>query len=206
MPPPARETLRSRTRRAVQNELIDAAQELFARDGYENVTIEQIVEAVGVSRRSFFRYFRSKEAVVLGKYERQGEQFAESLDARPLDEHPWVSLRRVFDGPIAYMSDPLLGPRAEEMQRVIESSETLRAGFLERMQRSQDTLVDRLLERAESRGAPADRLEVAAVVAAAFAALAAARGHSQHEGLPLGDALDRAMDAVARGVVPLAVD
>ncbi|MGJ7440652.1 TetR/AcrR family transcriptional regulator [Aquipuribacter sp. MA13-6] len=187
----------------MQNELLDAAQELFARDGYENVTIDQIVEAVGVSRRSFFRYFRSKEAVVLGKYDRQGEQFVEALQARPSDEHPWVSLRRVFDGPVAYMSDPVLGPRAMELQRTIDDSETLRAGFLERMQRCQDVLVDHLLERAERRGEPVGRLEVTAVVAAAFAALSAAGSHAQREGLALDVTLDEAMDAVAAGVVRL---
>lgn len=203
MSSPTSESLRARTRRAVQNELLDAAQELFARDGYENVTIEQIAEAVGVSRRSFFRYFRSKEAVVLGKYERQGEQFAEALDARPADEHPWVSLRRVFDAPVAYMSDPVLGPRAEEMQRIIDSSETLRAGFLERMQRAQDVLVDRLVARAQARQEDVGRLEVAALVAAAFAAMTVARSHAQRAGIPLDTAVDDAMDAVARGAVPV---
>lgn len=192
------ETLRERTRRAVQTELLDAAQELFAERGYEAVTVDEIAEAVGISRRSFFRYFGSKEALVLGKYDRQGEAFAEMLAARPATEPAWTALRRMFDGVVAYISDPELARRAAELDRVIQASETLRAGYLERMDRAQRLIVAELGRRAGAAdGATRHALGDAAVVAAAFAALSAARRAAQAAGLPLGEALDLAMDAVA---------
>lgn len=51
----------ARTRRA----LIDAALALFAAQGYDSTTTEQIAERAGVSPRTFFRYFPTKESVVL---------------------------------------------------------------------------------------------------------------------------------------------
>ena len=203
------ESLRERTRRAVQSELIDAAQELFALRGYEAVTVDEIAEAVGISRRSFFRYFGGKEALVLGKYDRQGESFAELLAARPADEEPWEALRRMFDGVVAYISDPELGARAAALDRVIQASDTLRAGYLERMERAQRLIVAELVRRegvsagvGASGAAGVERasqstLGHTAVVAAALAALSAARRSAAPAGLSLGDALDMAMDAVA---------
>lgn len=216
------ESLRERTRRAVQSELIDAAQELFARRGYEAVTVEEIAEAVGISRRSFFRYFGGKEALVLGKYDRQGELFAALLAQRPAAEPPWTALRRMFDGVVEYISDPALAARAADLDRVIQGSETLRAGYLERMERSQRLIVAELARRERERerevatirdgagkadsadkadGAGmadgAEALGLASVVAAAFAAMSTARRMAQEAGLPLGEALDIAMRAVA---------
>jgi AcrR family transcriptional regulator len=56
----------ARTRQA----LVDAALTLFAEAGYESTTTDQIAEAAGVSPRTFFRYFPTKEAVLFfGEYE-----------------------------------------------------------------------------------------------------------------------------------------
>jgi AcrR family transcriptional regulator len=64
--PSRREQHKSRTRSALQ----EAAVELFALQGYDATTTEQIAEKAGVSPRTFFRYFQSKEAVLFfGAYE-----------------------------------------------------------------------------------------------------------------------------------------
>ncbi len=186
-------TLRERTRRAVQGELLDVAQGLFVEHGYEAVTVEQIATAAGLSKRSFCRYFASKDALVLGKFDRQGEAFAEALTARPLDEAPWESLRRMFDDVVAYVSDPEKARRAAELDRVVNASETLRAGYLERMQRAQQLTVDVLTERSDG---ALSRLEGAALVAAAFAALSTAHAHAASSGATIADAVDQAMNTI----------
>lgn len=194
------ETLRDRTRRAVRSELIDVAQRLFAELGFEAVTVDQIAAAAGMSKRSFFRYFASKEEVVLGKVDRHGDEFVRALAARPDDEPAWVALRRMFDGAVAYGSDdPTQAQHAAEMDRVIQSSETLRAGYLQRMQHSQDLVAAELRRREERRGTTSwSDVDAAALVAAAFAALLASHTHAQTSGTSFAATLDAAMDAITR--------
>lgn len=50
-------------------ELEQVALDLFARHGFEATTVEDIAEAAGIARRTFFRYFPSKNDVVWGDFE-----------------------------------------------------------------------------------------------------------------------------------------
>ncbi|MCK0092020.1 TetR family transcriptional regulator [Rhodococcus sp. HNM0563] len=62
---------------------------LFSQHGYESTTVEQIAAAAGVSRRTFFRQFRSKEDVIFADHESLLEQVSEYL-SRDFDD-PWVA-------------------------------------------------------------------------------------------------------------------
>ncbi|MFL6451840.1 MAG: TetR family transcriptional regulator [Bryobacteraceae bacterium] len=55
-----RSSLQARKQELVRNAIWDAAIDLFAVKGFDGTTVDDIVEAAGVSRRSFFRYFSSK--------------------------------------------------------------------------------------------------------------------------------------------------
>src|SRR3954470_17089764 len=88
--------VRERTRRAVRGELAQLAVSLFVEKGYDETTVDDLAAAAGMSKRTFFRYFASKEELVMGKYEYFGEQLAEDLAARPAGEPVWVSLRQIF--------------------------------------------------------------------------------------------------------------
>lgn len=61
------EGLRERKKRERGQALRQAALELALENGYTNVTIEDICERCGVSRRTFFNYFSSKEEALLGR-------------------------------------------------------------------------------------------------------------------------------------------
>lgn len=54
-------SLQSRKRQLVQDAIYEAAIDLFTRKGFDETTVEELAEAAGISRRSFFRYFQSKD-------------------------------------------------------------------------------------------------------------------------------------------------
>lgn len=70
------------------------ALDLFAKHGFAAVTADQIAEAAGVSRRTFFRYFPSKEDVLLGDRQRYEETLARALELSAPDVPPIEALRR----------------------------------------------------------------------------------------------------------------
>jgi AcrR family transcriptional regulator len=53
-----------------RNDLLEAALNLFSANGYDDTTTDQIAESAGVSPRTFFRYFPTKESVLFfGEYD-----------------------------------------------------------------------------------------------------------------------------------------
>ena len=60
----------SSTKPPMRDALVAAAFRLFLERGYEQTTVDDIVTLAGVGRRSFFRYFPSKEDVVFPDHER----------------------------------------------------------------------------------------------------------------------------------------
>lgn len=89
-------SLAQRKQEVVRVALAAAADTLFVTRGFEQTTVEQIAQAAGVSRRTFFRYFESKEDVLAEHAERFGERFYSTLAARPLDEPPLVAIRNAL--------------------------------------------------------------------------------------------------------------
>jgi AcrR family transcriptional regulator len=83
MPPDKRPTLQDRKRRLAREHIEAAALKLFSERGYDETTIDDIAEAAGISARTFFRYFPSKEDVVFADHEDELRRFAEALRAQP---------------------------------------------------------------------------------------------------------------------------
>jgi AcrR family transcriptional regulator len=75
----ARGSLRERKKLATRRLLRKAALDLFAERGFSHVTVEDIAEAADVSPRTFFNYFPSKEAAVLGADPDRGAAVRERL-------------------------------------------------------------------------------------------------------------------------------
>jgi AcrR family transcriptional regulator len=196
---PTTSPLRERTRRAVRAELIDAAQDLFVAQGYEGTTVDQIAAAVGMSRRSFFRYFASKDDLVLGKYDAMADQLADALNARPTGEPLWISLRRVFDGVVDYATDPAKAQRMAAMERIVQTNDALRASYLQRLDAIQGALVDAARERAHAAGRAWNDADPApaAAVGAAFACMRTANDLAASTGRDLSELLDETFGQLA---------
>ena len=81
--------LRERKKLACRASLVDAAQRLVSRDGLDRVTVEEICAEAGVSARTFFNYFESKDDAVLGHEPMSNAPEAEAVFAAggPTGEH-----------------------------------------------------------------------------------------------------------------------
>lgn len=73
-------------RRSTHEALRQAALKCFARKGFANVTVTELAREAGVTERTFFRHFPTKEAVLFQDYETQLEWLAEALAQRPPSE------------------------------------------------------------------------------------------------------------------------
>jgi AcrR family transcriptional regulator len=184
--------LRERTRRAMQKEIGEAALDLFVERGYEATTVDDIAAAVGMSKRSVFRYFAGKEDIVVGKFDLGADLMLEILRDRPDDEPLWSSLRRLLD-----IADERDGARSRRIQRMIFETPALLAVYLQRLQHFQNVIVEGLAVRAGESGKPyaADDPTPRALTAAAFGCLVAAQyawlAAATDE--PLAEYIDRAM-------------
>jgi AcrR family transcriptional regulator len=87
--------LRERKKDATRRALVQAGNRRFHRDGFEATTIDDICAEVGVSRRTFFRYFANKEAIAFPHRAERLERFVELLESAPVSESPISSLRRI---------------------------------------------------------------------------------------------------------------
>lgn len=113
--------LRERTRRAVRAELLREAMRLFLDRGFDATTVEDIAVAAGLSRRSFFRYFASKDEVLAAGLIEVGQGIADAIAARPVDEPPWTALRRGLDSLIARAEGH---PNSRELGRLMAAAPT----------------------------------------------------------------------------------
>jgi len=133
--------------------------------------VDEIAATAGMSQRSFFRYFASKEDVVLVKFERVGQLLADELVARPAAEDAWTALRRSFDVIVdGAERDPRHGL---VLLRITGQSPALRAGRAEQQKQWQDLLSPLVAERL-ARSAAGRGLSAAALTAAALACLTVA--------------------------------
>ncbi|WP_246271539.1 mycofactocin system transcriptional regulator [Amycolatopsis acididurans] len=67
-------------------EVEHAAFELFAEQGFEHTTVDDIAQAAGIGRRTFFRYFPSKNDIAWGDFDGQLNQMRERLAESPRDK------------------------------------------------------------------------------------------------------------------------
>jgi AcrR family transcriptional regulator len=73
-------------RRSTREALRRCALESFASKGFTNVTVTELAEDAGVTQRTFFRHFPTKEAVLFQDYETHLDWLAEALELRPASE------------------------------------------------------------------------------------------------------------------------
>lgn len=92
-PSSSREQKKAETRARI----LRCAHEMFRTRGFESTTLEDICSAVPCSKRTYFRYFPDKEALLVPNREKRLDRFVELLRAAPVAESPFAICRRVTD-------------------------------------------------------------------------------------------------------------
>ena len=141
-PPPAglRQRKKARTRALIQ----EHALRLFHERGYDATTVEQIAEAAEVSPSTFFRYFPTKEDVVM--YDVFDPLLIDVFRTQPADLRPLSVVRRAI-------SEVFTNIPAAELERQVAREELimavpeLRVRMLMEFMRTLELLIDLLAER-----------------------------------------------------------
>ena len=186
--------LRALTRVLMRAQIAETAWSLVAARGFDDVTINEVAEATGISRSSFFRYFSSKEEAVSVALEAIGAEIATALEERPQKEGTWEALRRALDAATSnYAGNPA---RALAQFKLIRETPSLRAHQLERQADWRGLIGPALAIRT---GLDPDDVRVEAVVGAAIVALdTATESWARSDGeLDLTALVDEAFGAIA---------
>jgi AcrR family transcriptional regulator len=88
--------LRQRKKERLRAALSDAAIELFIERGVDRTTVDDIVARVDVSRRTFFRYFESKEDACFFAADETWPELERLVRAAPAEQSPLVVARNAF--------------------------------------------------------------------------------------------------------------
>ncbi|WP_083974193.1 TetR/AcrR family transcriptional regulator [Kitasatospora mediocidica] len=159
--------LRERKKAQTRQLLRDVALRLFAEHGFAGTTVTEIAEQAGVSERTFFRYFDSKESVLLPDLVELFDQVEAELDRRPSDEAPGVAVR-------AALLAAVQNPAAWRLAAFAHPGEDVQALVAARLVEEFVTFEERLTAAVERRLPPGPDADLRAAVVAGTA-LAAAR-------------------------------
>lgn len=151
--------------RATRQRLSAAALRLFERNGYESTTVEEIARAAGVSHMTFFRYFPTKESVLID--DPYDPLITRSVAGQPAS---LAVLQRVARGLLAALHtiDNQVGQDVRRRIRVAAGVPALRARMIDNNRETEDAIVAALA------GTGVDAFEARVAAAACLAAIATA--------------------------------
>jgi AcrR family transcriptional regulator len=138
--PGLRERKKQKTRWAIQ----EHAMRLFAQQGYDETTVEQIAAAAEISPSTFFRYFKMKEDVVV--QDRYDDMIVEAIIAAPPELAPVPAIRHSFRQVFGGIDGAELA-QSFERGRLVLSHPALRARSLQNMVETIDAMSAAMAQR-----------------------------------------------------------
>lgn len=177
-----------RRRVLTRREIAKAALALFVRDGYDAVGLEAIAEASGMSLRSLYRYFSTKDEVLSPIVTEGTGELAALIAARPARESLATAVRRAYEA-----QQPDGGGRPQDLIGLLVGVPALRSRWLSDLRTLEDALVPVVHQRAKQPvSAEEAQLTAAAIVSAMRIVLESALrpGAAEPSGETLGDALE----------------
>ena len=196
-PPPS---LRKQKKDATRRALLIAANRRFHLYGFEATTLDDVSQDVGISRRTFFRYFSDKESLAFPHREERLARFAELLGSAPASESPVGSLRRIshlFAKEYMQHRDSLLA-----QQRLIQTTPSLLARENE-IDRDWELAMAQLF-RQRGVGGTESELHSRVLAGAAIGVIRATMRHwfTSNAEADLARLGDEALDRLERGFLP----
>lgn len=196
---PTTPDLRARNLERNRADVSAVAVELFATHGFQHVTIDDIATAARISKRTFFRYFDTKEDAVLPYEQAQLEQFRSLLARRDPDEPFLANIRRAAT---MLLTNSEVIDRHDAIARLhlIRDNPSVNARHLELRSRWEhevrDILADHLGED------PATSITAAVAAAATIGAIRAAAEvwAATEPAADLGNLVERAFELLADGL------
>jgi AcrR family transcriptional regulator len=186
-----RERKKAKTRAAIQQHAL----RLFHEQGYDATTVEQIADAADVSHTTFFRYFPTKEDVVLS--DDYDPLIIEAFHAQPPDMDPIpalrAALRAVFQGiPVAELAE------FRERQTLALAVPQLRAAALNQLSQTMQLIAEAVARRA---GRDPEDLAVRALAGAVLGVLIAVQFHwAKHPEVDVFASIDEALAQLEAGL------
>jgi AcrR family transcriptional regulator len=186
--------------------IAETAMGLFIKRGFDHVTVAEVAAAAGVSEKTVFNYFPTKEDLFFDEVDEKEAALLTAIRARP-DESIIAALRRYQVADCGRMSSPGFA----EFARLIEESPALRAKELEVMARFQRTLTEALrdevgLSEVEAQVAATLLIGVHWIVFVTARERALAGKHGPAAARRLRADLNRAYDLLERGLGDLATE
>jgi mycofactocin system transcriptional regulator len=189
------EVARGRRPSTTRAQIARVALDLFERNGFDETTVEDIAAAVGISRRTLFRYYESKRDIVWGEFAVELVRLRQHLRDAPADEPIMDVLRR------AVVSTNRFGAGELDELRIrvslISSVPALVAHSAVRYAEWRQVVAEFAAERLGE--APDDLGPQTLAHAALGAAMAAFARWSRHDAEDLTAEVDRALRLLATG-------
>ena len=138
----ARSTKPTKRPKERKGELLEAARAVFARKGISNATVDDITARAGVSKGTFYLYFKSKDQIVGSLWEQYVEGFLEITETALADD----GKQRVWHAVLWKIFEQLVGHALQhaELHRVIYRSADAQA--LEFCRRINQKVIARITE------------------------------------------------------------
>ena len=128
--PPTTPSLRDRKRARTRQAIVDAAVELFERDGYDETTVADIAAAAEIGTRTFFSYFPTKEELVFPESDARVRAAVDAIATRDQHERPAEVLLRALRL-IGEDSDEMASRLAALRMRLIQTVPAVRGRALQ---------------------------------------------------------------------------
>jgi AcrR family transcriptional regulator len=134
---------RSRKREETRRRLTRAAQRLFAEQGFERTTVDEIAAAAGLSRRTFFHHFEAKEDVVLSRFDDIERALLDAIRTAPLA----MPILEVAERAVLAALNQLDADEAQLIERLKRDTPALRVRDRGKYERLEHAIAGALAER-----------------------------------------------------------